>query len=125
MGLGRELGILEVILHLSLRLGSLVHQLDEVGVRLEVSDLLNRMLEAIQEACHSLLIIFCDICSNHGDLHVLVVIFNALCSLLEELEFLEEVAVVVGWYETCSHDILHLCPSSDGGGVHLFPHGAQ
>src|SRR3990170_3276172 len=71
------------------------------------------MIESIQEACHSLLIIFHDISSYHGNLHFLVVLFNALCSLLEELQFLQEVAVVVGWYKACSHDILHLIPSCD------------
>ena len=60
-----------------------MHELDEVGVGLEVGNLLDGMIEAIQEACHSLLIIFRDICSNHGDLHFLVVFFNALGSLFE------------------------------------------
>src|SRR4051812_6608077 len=72
------------------------------------------MIESIQETCHSLLIIFRDIGSYHGNLPFLVVLFNALGSLLEELEFLEEVAVVVVWHESCSHDILHLRPRSDG-----------
>ena len=77
-------------------------------------DLLDRMVESIQEICHCLLIIFREVGSYHGNLHLLVVLFNALGSLLELLEFLEEVTVVVGRYEACSHDILHLCPSSDG-----------
>ena len=34
--------------------------------------------------------------------------------MLEELELLEKVAVVIGWHETCSHDILHLRPICDG-----------
>ena len=72
------------------------------------------MIESIQETCHSFLIIFRDIGSYHGNLHFLVVLFNALGSLLELLEFLEEVAVVVGRHEACSHDILHLHLSSDG-----------
>ena len=91
-----------------------MHELDEVGIGLEVGDLLDGMIESIQETCHCLLIIFRDISSYHGNLHFLVVFFNGLCSLLEELDFLEEVAVLIGWHETCSHDILHLCPSSDG-----------
>ena len=57
----------------------------------------HRMMESIQETCHSLLIIFRDIGSYHGNLHFFVVFFNALCSLFEKLEFLEKVAVVVGW----------------------------
>ena len=112
--LGRELGILEVILHLTFRLGSVVHELDEVRVRLEIRNLLDRMIGSVQETCHSLLIIFRDIGSYHGNLHFLVILFNALGSLLEESEFLKEVAVVVVWHESCSHDILHLRPSSDG-----------
>ena len=75
------------------RLGSLMDELNEVGVGLEVDNLLDGMIEAIQEACHCLLIIFRDIGSYHGNLHLLVVFFNALGSLLELLEFLEEVAV--------------------------------
>ena len=74
---------IEVILHLMFRFGSLVHELDEVRVWLEVGDLLDRMIESIQETCHSLLIIFRDIGSYHGNLHFLVVLFNALGSLLE------------------------------------------
>ena len=81
---------------------------------MEVGNLLDRVIESIQETCHSLLIIFRDIGSYHGNLHILVVLFNALGSLLEELEFLEEVAIVVVWPKSCSHDILHLRPSSDG-----------
>ena len=80
---------------------------------MEVGDLLDRMIESIQETCHSLLIIFRDIGSYHGNLHFLVVLFNALGSLLELFEFLEEAVVVVGRYEACSHDIIHLCPSGD------------
>src|SRR3954468_11689256 len=72
------------------------------------------MIESIQEPCHSLLIILLDVGSYHAYLHFLVVLFNALGSLLELLKFLEEVAVVVVWHELCSHDILHLCPSGDG-----------
>ena len=55
------LGVLEVILHLTFRLCSLMHELDEVGVGLEVGDLLDGMIESIQKTCHSLLIIFRDI----------------------------------------------------------------
>ena len=62
-----------------------MHELDEVGVGLEVGDLLDWMIESIQESCHCLLIIFLDIGSNHGYLHFLVVFFNTLCSFLEEL----------------------------------------
>ena len=62
-----------------------MHELNEVGVGLEVGDLLDGMIESIQEMCHYLLIIFRDIGSNHGYLHFLVVFFNTLCSLLEEL----------------------------------------
>ena len=62
-----------------------MHELDEVGVGLEVNNLLDGMIESIQETCHSLLIIFRDIGSNHGYFHFLVVLFNTLCSLLEEL----------------------------------------
>ena len=80
---------------------------------MEVGDLLDRMIESIQETCHSLLIIFRDIGSYHGNLHILVVLFNALSSLLEELKFLEKVVVVLGRHKACSHDILHLRPSSD------------
>ena len=90
-----------------------MHELNEVGVGLEVGTLLDGMTEAIQEACHSLLIIFRDIGSYHGYLHFLVVFFNTLCSLLEELELLEEIAVVVGGHKTCLHDIFHLSPSGD------------
>src|SRR4051812_21146642 len=72
------------------------------------------MIESIQETCHSLLIIFYDISSYHGNIHFFVVLFNALRSLLEELEFLEDIMVVIGWHETCSHGILHLHPSCDG-----------
>ena len=85
VGLGRVLGVLEVILHLMFRLCSLMHELNEVGVGLEVGNLLDGMIETIQETCHCLLIIFRDIGSNHGNLHFLVVFFNTLCSLLEEL----------------------------------------
>ena len=91
-----------------------MHELNEVGVGLEVGNLLDGMIESIQETCHCLLIIFRDIGSYHCNLHLLVVFFNALGSLLELLEFLEEVAVVVVWHESCSHDIVHLRPSSDG-----------
>ena len=91
-----------------------MHYIDEVRVWLEVSDLFDGMIESIQEPCHSLLIIFFDIGSYHGNLHFLVVLFNALGALHELLKFLEEVAVVVVWHESFSHDILHLCPSSDG-----------
>ena len=62
-----------------------MHELNEVGVGLEVGDLLDGMIESIQELCHCLLIIFLDIGSNHGYFHFLVVFFNTLCSLLEEL----------------------------------------
>ena len=62
-----------------------MHELNEVGVGLEVSGLLDGMIESIQETCHCLLIIFHDIGSNHGYLHLLVVFFNTLCSFLEEL----------------------------------------
>ena len=113
VGLGRVLGVLEVILHLTFRLGSLMHELNEVGVGLEVGNLPDGMIESIQETCHCLLIIFRDIGPDHGYLHFLVIFSNTLCSLLEELEFLEEVAVVVGGHKTCSHDILHLSPSGD------------
>ena len=112
IALGRVLGVLEVILHLMFRFGSLMHELNEVGVGLEVGDLLDGMIESIQESCHCLLIILRDIGSYHGYLHFLVVFFNTLCSLLEELELLEEIAVVVGWHKTCSHDIFHLSPMS-------------
>ena len=62
------------LLALSLHLGSLVHYIDEVWVRLEVDDILDRMIGSIQETCHSLLIIFRDISSYHcherlGHLH--------------------------------------------------------
>ena len=67
-----------------------MHELNEVAVGLEVGDLLDGMIESIQESCHCLLIILRDIGSNHGYLHFLVVFFNTLCSLLEELELLEE-----------------------------------
>ena len=113
IGLGRVLGVLEVILHLAFRFGSLMHELSEVVVGLEVDNLLGGMIESIQETCHCLLIIFLDIGSNHGYLHFLVVFFNTLCSLLEQLELLEEIAVVVGGHKTCSHDIFHLSPSGD------------
>ena len=83
--LGGVLGVLEVILHLTFRLGCLMHDLNEVGIWLEVGDLLDGMIESIQESCHCLLIILRDIGSNHGNLHFLVVFFNTLCSLLEEL----------------------------------------
>ena len=66
-----------------------MHELNEVGIGLEVSNLLDGMIEAIQETGHCLLIIFHDIGSYHGNLHFLVVFFNALCSLIEELEFLK------------------------------------
>ena len=72
------------------------------------------MIESIKETCHSFLIIFRDIGSYHCNLHFLVLFFNTLGSLLEELEFLEKFVVVVGWHEACSLDILHLRPSSDG-----------
>ena len=49
VGLGRVLGVLEVILHLTFRLCSLMHELNEVGVGLEVGDLLDGMIESIQE----------------------------------------------------------------------------
>ena len=62
-----------------------MHELNEVGVGLEVGDLLDGMIEAIQEMGHSLLIILRYIGSYHGYLHSLVVFFNTLCSLLEEL----------------------------------------
>ena len=68
VGLGCVLGVLEVILHLTFRLCSLMHELNEVGVGLEVSDLLDGMIESIQESCHCLLIILRDIGSNHGNL---------------------------------------------------------
>ena len=55
IALGRVLGVLEVILHLTFRFGSLMHELNEVGVGLEVGNILDGMIEAIQEACHSLL----------------------------------------------------------------------
>ena len=83
IALGRVLGILEVILHLTFRFGSLMHEINQVGVGLEVGNLLDGMIEAIQETGHSLLIIFRDISAYHGDLHFLVVLFNALGSLLE------------------------------------------
>ena len=73
-----------------------MYELNEVGIALEVGNLLDGMIESIQETCHCLLTIFRDIGLNHGYLHFLVVFFNALGSLLGELEFLEEVAVVVG-----------------------------
>ena len=60
-----------------------MHELNEVGVGLEVGDLLDGMIESIQESCHCLLFIFRDIGSYHGNLHLLVVLFNALGSLLE------------------------------------------
>ena len=62
-----------------------MYELNEVGVGLEVRELLDGMIEVIQESCHSLLIILHDIGSNHGNLHFLVVFFNTLYSLLEEL----------------------------------------
>ena len=62
-----------------------MYELDEVLVGLEVDDLLDGMIESIQESCHSLLIILRDIGLNHGNLRFLVVFFNTLCSLLEEL----------------------------------------
>ena len=83
VALGRVLGVLEVILHLTFRFGSLMHELNEVGIGLEVGNLLDGMIETIQEACHSLLIIFRDIGCYHGNLYFLVVLFNALGSLLE------------------------------------------
>ena len=81
--LGRILRVLEVILHLTFRFGRLMHELNEVGVGLEVGNLLDGMIEAIQETGHSLLIIFHDIGSYHGNVHFLVVLFNSLGSLLE------------------------------------------
>ena len=42
--------MLEVILHLAFHLGSLMHELNEVGVGLEVGNLLDGMIEAIQVA---------------------------------------------------------------------------
>ena len=83
VALGRVHGVLEVMLQLTFRFGSLMHELNEVGVGLEVGNLLDGMIEAIQETCHSLLIIFRDIGSYHCNLHFLVVFFNTLCSLLE------------------------------------------
>ena len=65
------------------RLCSLMHELNEVGVGLEVGDLLDGMIESIQETCHSLLIIFRDIGSYLGNLRFLLVFLNTLCSLLE------------------------------------------
>ena len=55
-----------------------MHELNEVGVGLEVGNLLDGMIEAIQEACHSLLITFSDIGSYHGYLHFLVVLVGRL-----------------------------------------------
>ena len=88
-----------------------MHELNEVGVGLEVGDPLDWVVEAVQEACHCLLVIFLDISSYHGNLHFLLVFFHRLCALLEELQLLEEITVVVGWYKACPHDILHLSPS--------------
>ena len=50
VGLGRVLGVLEVILHLTFGFTSLMHELNEVGVGLEVGNLLDGMIEAIQVA---------------------------------------------------------------------------
>ena len=55
-----------------------MHELDEVRVWLVVGDLLDRMVESIQEMSHSFLIIFRNVGSYHGNLHLLVVFFNAL-----------------------------------------------
>ena len=62
-----------------------MHELNEVGVGLEVGDLLDGIIESIQESCHCLLNILRDIGSNHVYLHFLLLLFNTLCSLLEEL----------------------------------------
>src|SRR6187399_346569 len=80
----------------------------------ESPHLLDRIVESIQESRHRLFFIFRDVCSYHGNLHLLVVLFNGLGTLLEELQLLEYVTVVVCWHEACSHDFLHLSPSSDG-----------
>ena len=44
VALGRLLGVLEVILHLTFHFGSLMHELNEVGVGLEVGNLLDGMI---------------------------------------------------------------------------------
>ena len=64
---------------------------------MEIVNFLDRMVESIQEACHSL-----------------VVVFNRLCALLEELQLLEEITAIVCRHKTSSHDLLHLIPSRDG-----------
>ena len=72
------------------------------------------MIESIQETCHCLLMIFFDIGSYHGNLHFLIVFFDHLHALLEELQLLDEILGVVCRHEASSHDVLHLCPSRDG-----------
>ena len=105
-----------------------MYELNEVGIGLEVGDLLDGMIESIQESCHFLLIIFLDIGSYHGNLHFLVVFFHRLCALLEELQLLEEISSVVSRHEAGSHDFLHGFPSCDWRFAscmssldHLFP----
>src|SRR3954470_6873348 len=86
------------------------------------------MVEAIQEACHCLLVVFLDIGSYHGNLHFLVVFFHRLRALFEELQLLEEITSVVCRHESSSHDIFHFRPSCDWWFAscmssldHLFP----
>ena len=95
---------------------------------MEVGNLLDWVVEAIQEACHWMHVVFLDIGSYHGNLHFLVVFFHHLCALLEELQLLEEISSVVSRHEAGSHDFLHFFPSCDWWFAscmlsldHLFP----
>ena len=68
VALGRVLGVLEVIVHLMFCFGSLMDKLNEVGVGLEVGNLLDGMIDVSINLClniwlklpvHTLTLIFC------------------------------------------------------------------
>lgn len=52
---------------------------------------------------------------DHCNFHLLVVLFDGLGPLLENLELLEEVASIVRGHKSLSHDLLHSIPSGKGG----------
>src|SRR4051812_48753176 len=69
------------------------------------------MVQAIEEACHCLLISLLNVGTDHVELHLLEIFFHGLCSLTKRLKLVEEVTRVVRGNKAGSHMGLHVLPS--------------